>query len=133
MRQSSVMQSFSRSGLDFDVTDRGVEGDEGAPAVVLLHGFPQDRHSWDRVSERLVTGGLRTLAPDQRGYSPGARPTEPYPEAYAISELVEDVVALLDAAGIDQAHVVGHDWGGAVAWSLAGAHPERVASLTVLS
>ncbi|MDQ2781359.1 MAG: alpha/beta fold hydrolase [Actinomycetota bacterium] len=137
------MQSFSRSGLDFDVTDRGpegpdrgperAEGAEGSPTVVLLHGFPEDRHSWDQVSERLVTGGLRTLAPDQRGYSPGARPTEPYPEAYAISELVEDVVALLDAAGIDRAHVVGHDWGGAVAWSLAGAHPERVASLTVLS
>ncbi len=143
MRQSSVMQSFSRAGLDFDVTDSDIDvatsdsarpaGADVAPAVVLLHGFPEDRHSWNQVSERLIAGGLRTLAPDQRGYSPGARPTDPYPEAYAIPELVEDVVALLDAAGIERAHVVGHDWGGAVAWSLAGAHPDRVASLTVLS
>lgn len=122
------MEEYSRAGLTFDVTDRG-QGD----AVILLHGFPTDRHSWDAVSDRLVGAGLRTLAPDQRGYSPRARPTEPYPQAYALQELVDDVVALLDAADLERAHVVGHDWGGGVAWAMAGADPERVTTLTALS
>lgn len=125
-----AMEQFSRAGLTFDVTDRG---DEAATPVVLLHGFPTDRHSWDAVGDRLVAAGLRILAPDQRGYSPGARPTQPYPAAYAIPELVDDVVALLDAAGLERAHLVGHDWGGAIAWTVAGAHPDRIATLTVLS
>ena len=129
-----AMERFSRSSLTFDVTDRGGAGDApDQPTVVLLHGFPTNRASWDQVSDRLVASGLRTLAPDQRGYSPGARPTEGYPRAYAMSELVADVVALLDAAEVERAHVVGHDWGGGVAWAVAGSHPERVASLTVLS
>ena len=125
-----TITEYSRNGLTFDVTDRG---DSADPAVVLLHGFPENRQSWDPISERLVAGGLRTLAPDQRGYSPRARPTEPYPQAYALRELVDDVVALIDAAGVERAHLVGHDWGGGVAWALAGSHPDRVATLTALS
>ena len=125
-----TITEYSRHGLTFDVTDRG---DPADPAVVLLHGFPEDRQSWDPISERLVAGGLRTLAPDQRGYSPRARPTEPYPQAYALPELVDDVVALLDAAGVERAHLVGHDLGAMVAWALAGSHPDRVATLTALS
>lgn len=121
---------FSRAGLTFDVTDRG---DPEAPAVLLLHGFPEDRQSWDPIADRLVEAGLRTLAPDQRGYSPRARPREPYPQAYALPELLDDALGLLDAAGVDRAHVVGHDWGGGLAWALAGAHPDRVATLTALS
>lgn len=121
---------YSRDGLTFDVTDRG---DPTAPAVLMLHGFPEDRQSWDPISDRLVEGGLRTLAPDQRGYSPRARPSEPYPQAYALPELVDDVVALADAAGLDRFHLVGHDWGGGLAWTIAGAYPDRVATLTVLS
>ena len=121
---------YSRDGLTFDVTDRG---DPTAPAVLLLHGFPEDRQSWDPISHRLVEGGLRTLAPDQRGYSPRARPREPYPQAYALPELADDVLALADAAGLERFHLVGHDWGGGLAWMIAGAHPDRVATLTVLS
>jgi pimeloyl-ACP methyl ester carboxylesterase len=128
--RSDRLSEYSRDGLTFDVTDRG---DSQAPAVVLLHGFPEDRQSWDPIADRLVEAGLRTLAPDQRGYSPRARPTEPYPQAYALPELVADVVALLDAAGLERVHLVGHDWGGGLAWTLAGAHPDRVATLTALS
>lgn len=124
------MDSYQRAGLRFDVTDRG-PGDPGAPAALCLHGFPQDRSAYDLVTERLVEHGVRVLAPDQRGYSPGARP--PGRRAYALTELVADAVALLDAAGVRRAHVVGHDWGGVVAWALAAWHPERVASLTALS
>lgn len=122
------METFTRAGLTFDVTDRGPR--HGEP-VVLLHGFPQDRTAYDDVTERLTANGLRTLVPDQRGYSPGARPTGR--RAYRIDELVADVLALLDAAGVDRAHVVGHDWGGAVAWALAANHPDRVGTLTAVS
>lgn len=98
---------------------------------MLLHGWPQDRRAWDRVTPLLVARGLRVLALDQRGYSPGARP--PGTAAYRMRELVADVAALLDEAGAARAHLVGHDWGGAVAWAFAERHPERLDSLTVLS
>jgi len=120
--------SFSRDGLRFDVTDAGpLDGD----VVVLLHGFPTDRTSWDRVAARLHVAGLRTLAPDQRGYSPTACP--PDRDAYRLEELVGDVLGLVDASGRERVHLVGHDWGGALAWLVAGSHPTRIASLTVLS
>lgn len=122
------MDTFTRDGLTFDVLDRGPRA--GVP-VLLLHGFPQDATAYDDVAPLLHVDGFRTLAPDQRGYSPGARPEGR--RAYALAELVADAVALLDAAGADRAHVVGHDWGGAVAWALAGRHPERVRSLTAVS
>lgn len=121
------METFTRAGLTFDVTDRGPR--RGEP--VVLHGFPQDRTAYDDVTERLISHGLRTLVPAQRGYSPGARPTGR--RAYRMDELVADVLALLDAAGADRAHVVGHDWGGAVAWALAANHPDRVDTLTAVS
>jgi pimeloyl-ACP methyl ester carboxylesterase len=85
-----------------------------AQTVVLLHGFPQDSSSWAAVSQVLDQAGYRTLAPDQPGYSSGARP--PRRQDYTDRHLVNDVWALMDAAGVDQAHVVGHDWGGGVAW-----------------
>ncbi|MFW6187076.1 MAG: alpha/beta fold hydrolase, partial [Actinomycetota bacterium] len=99
--------------LLLDVRDDGPE--DGEP-VLLLHGFPQDGTSWDRVVPGLHDAGLRTLVPDQRGYAPGARPRGR--RAYRLELLVEDVAALLDAAGLARAHVVGHDWGGIVGWAL---------------
>ncbi|GAB2461158.1 alpha/beta fold hydrolase [Jatrophihabitans fulvus] len=122
------METYTRNGLTFDVSDSGPSDGE---VVVLLHGFPQNRHEWRSVTPHLTASGLRVLAPDQRGYSPGARPEGR--RAYVISELVDDVVALIDAAGVEKAHVVGHDWGAQVAWSLASKHPERVHTLTAVS
>jgi pimeloyl-ACP methyl ester carboxylesterase len=122
------MDSFSRGDLVFDVRDSGPA--DGDP-VVLLHGFPQDSSAFDRLSPALHSAGLRTLAPDQRGYSPRARPEGR--AAYRLRGLVDDVLALLDAAGLQKAHVVGHDWGGVVAWALAAWHPWRVRTLTALS
>jgi pimeloyl-ACP methyl ester carboxylesterase len=119
---------YSRAGLTFDVRVDGP--DDGVP-VLLLHGFPQDSSCWQTMSPLLHAAGLRTFAPDQRGYSPDARPAGR--RAYRVGECVADVVALLDAAGISSAHVVGHDWGGGIAWLLALTQPQRVASLTVLS
>ncbi len=108
-----------------------VAGPSGGRPVLLLHGFPQSSLSWSRITPALTGAGLRTIAPDQRGYSPGARPVDV--SAYAMSELVGDAIGLLDALGLSTADVVGHDWGGLVAWQLAGRHPERVRSLTAIS
>ena len=117
-----------RGGMELRAVDSGPA--DGEP-VVLLHGFPQRATSWDRVTPLLHADGLRTIALDQRGYCASARPRGR--RAYRISELVGDVIALLDTAGLADAHVVGHDWGAAVAWGLAGNHPERVRSLTAVS
>lgn len=125
---TSAVTAVERDGLVFDVRD---EGPRDGEVAVLLHGFPQDSRCWCEVAPLLHAGGLRTLAPDQRGYSRGAAPKEV--TAYRLEVLAEDVLALLEEAGVARAHVVGHDWGGAVAWHLAAHHPDRVRSLTVLS
>jgi pimeloyl-ACP methyl ester carboxylesterase len=122
------MQQYSRGPLTFDVDD---SGPADGPVMVLLHGFPENRTSWWGVTPHLVDAGFRVLAPDQRGYSPGARP--PRRRDYVLSELVDDVIALIDAAGAERVHVVGHDWGGAVAWGLAQMRPERLLSMTSLT
>src|SRR3954469_19121044 len=106
------MESFRSEGLVFTLTDAGPP--DGVP-VVLLHGFPQTRSAWDGVVPVLAGAGFRVLAPDQRGYSPGARPNGR--AAYRLDRLVGDVLALADAVAADGAggdgrvHVVGHDWG----------------------
>jgi pimeloyl-ACP methyl ester carboxylesterase len=115
-------------GLVFDALAAGPA--TGAP-VLLLHGFPQTSACWTPLLEALGAAGYRAVAPDQRGYSPAARPGAV--RAYRTRELVADVLAIADRLGARRAHLVGHDWGGVVAWSLAGRHPERVATLTAVS
>lgn len=122
------LTSFVRDGLTFDVTDTGpLDGD----VVVLLHGFPQKATSWAGVSARLADHGYRTVALDQRGYSPGARPRGR--RAYRLAELTADVVALIDRLGAGPVHLVGHDWGANVGWSVAAHHAERVRTWTAVS
>jgi pimeloyl-ACP methyl ester carboxylesterase len=106
-----------------------------APLVLLLHGYPQTRHSWREQVPALGAAGYRAIAPDQRGYSPGVRPDPSRLAAYGIDRLVADVLDLAAASGhgTQPFHLVGHDWGGQVAWITAFRHPERLASLTVLS
>lgn len=123
----SAKTQFSRGALTFDVTEDGPADGE---LVLLLHGFPQHSDSWDAVVPALVGAGYRTIRLDQRGYSPGARPRGR--RAYRMAELVADAAALIDHYG-GSAHVVGHDWGAAVAWGLAGEVPDRVRSLTAVS
>lgn len=121
------------SGLVLDVDDQGPLDED---VVVLLHGFPERATSWDRVAPLLHAAGLRTLAVDQRGYSPRARPTRR--RDFRADLLRDDVVAVLEAAR-DHArpgtrvHLVGHDWGAVVAWLVAAARPDLVATLTAFS
>jgi pimeloyl-ACP methyl ester carboxylesterase len=126
------MERFTNAGFSFEVSDTAAAGGAGPEsAVILLHGFPQDHRSWERVTPRLAEGGHRVLAPSLRGYSPGARPAAR--SAYRNSQLASDVLALADAAGAERFHLAGHDWGAALAWYIAGRHPERVISLAALS
>jgi pimeloyl-ACP methyl ester carboxylesterase len=119
--------AYSRDGLTFEVRDEGpIDGD----VVILLHGFPQLNTSWDGVVPLLHAQGLRTLAPNQRGYSPSARPHGR--RAYRSSELAADVLALADLTG-GPTHLAGHDWGAAVAWGTAILAPEKVRTLTAVS
>jgi pimeloyl-ACP methyl ester carboxylesterase len=122
------LTSWQNDGLTFDVCDYGrIRGEP----IVCLHGFPQDASAYDRVIGPLVEAGMRVLVPSQRGYAYGARPA--FAGRYRLSDLTGDVISLLDAAGVQSAHVVGHDWGGAVGWALASSHGERVRSLVALS
>jgi len=114
--------------LTFDVT---VDGPEDGRPVLLLHGFPETARSWDSVRESLVRSGHRVIVPDQRGYSPGARPDGV--EAYGMRPIVADALGILDALNVTTVDVVGHDWGANVAWCLATWHPERVRSLVAVS
>jgi pimeloyl-ACP methyl ester carboxylesterase len=114
--------------LIFDVRTSG-PGD-GDP-VILLHGFPETSLSWTSVAARLADEGLRVIAFDQRGYSRGARPGDV--ASYATALLADDVIGIADALDIDTFHLAGHDWGSAVAWIVAGRHPERVRTLTAVS
>ena len=110
-------------------------GERGAPLVILLHGYPQSRHSWREQVPALGVAGYRAVAPDQRGYSPGVRPDPKDLAHYGIERLVQDVLDLADADGGPgtRFHLVGHDWGGQIAWITATQHPDRVHSLSVLS
>jgi pimeloyl-ACP methyl ester carboxylesterase len=103
---------------------------DGAP-VLMLHGFPQTRRAWRSQLETLAAAGYRGVAPDQRGYSTGARP--PGTEPYATANLVTDALGLMDALGHPTFHLVGHDWGGQLSWLIATQAPQRLRSLTVLS
>ena len=123
-----LMDQYRRGEFVFDVTD---SGPADGPVVVLLHGFPRQNTSWAQIAPLLTARGFRCLAPNQRGYSPGARPTRR--SDYRSAELVEDTLALIDASGADRVHLVGHDWGAAVAWGVAAGAPERLASLSALS
>ncbi|WP_078327129.1 alpha/beta fold hydrolase [Mycobacteroides salmoniphilum] len=120
--------SFERQGLTFEVRDSGPE--DGTP-VVLLHGFPQTSVSWETVARLLNNQGFRTWAPDQRGYSPRAAPSRR--RDYRLSELVADAVALIEEAHAGPVHLVGHDWGAGVAWSVADRRPDLIRTLTAVS
>ncbi len=108
----------------------GLDNLSGEP-VILLHGFPETSIMWANMMERLANEGYRCFAPDQRGYSPNARPSGV--ENYIHQELASDVVALADAIGFGRFHLVGHDWGSVVGWAAILLYPERVHSWTAMS
>ena len=106
-------------------------GPKDGPVVVLLHGFPEFWYGWRRQIEPLSAAGFRVIAPDQRGYNLSSKPSGM--AAYALTELVSDVIAIADQLGQEKIFLAGHDWGAAVAWSTALLHPQRIAKLAILN
>ena len=113
-------------GMTFPVVDYG-----RGPAVLLLHGFPDDRLLWRYQVEPLAKAGFRVVAPDLRGFGDAPRPQDP--KDYGLAIVSEDVLGILDALNIRQVQLVAHDWGAAVGWRLAAEHPDRVTRYAALS
>ena len=120
------MPRIQGDGVELAVVDEG-----SGPPVLLLHGFPDSSRLWRHQIAALVDAGFRAIAPDLRGFGDSDRPTDL--EAYGVGKSVADMVAVLDALEIERAHVVAHDWGGAVGWALAAYAAERVDRFAVLS
>ncbi|SEH10875.1 Pimeloyl-ACP methyl ester carboxylesterase [Natronorubrum sediminis] len=129
-----------RSSIDAESTVRTVNdvqlhvvvaGEETGPLVVLLHGFPEYWYGWRHQLEAFVEAGFRVLVPDQRGYNLSEKPDGVRP--YRLEECTRDVRALIENEGRDSAFVVGHDWGGVVAWNLAQRFPSAVDRLAIVN
>jgi pimeloyl-ACP methyl ester carboxylesterase len=108
-----------------------VDGPEDGPAVLLLHGWPDAHDLWRHQVAALTEAGFRTIAPDLRGFGASDKPTDV--DAYALKNSVVDALMILDAVGVEKAHVVAHDWGAAAAWGFASFLPDKVDRLAVLS
>jgi pimeloyl-ACP methyl ester carboxylesterase len=119
-------------GLEFEIS---VAGPADGPLVLMLHGFGVSRFLWTAQVEALGAAGYLAAAPNQRGYAAGARPDPADHASYRIGHLLADVLSIAAALGHGDGrfHLAGHDWGGSLAWQIADAHPDRIASLTILS
>ena len=106
-------------------------GPPDGPVVILLHGFPEFWYSWHKQIESLASAGFRVIVPDQRGYNLSSKPRGA--ANYALSHLTSDVLAIADQLHAEKFFLAGHDWGAAVAWSVALLHPQRIAKLAILN
>jgi pimeloyl-ACP methyl ester carboxylesterase len=125
----------ARELLQVPVNGRGLHvvsaGPKNAPLVLLLHGFPEGAHAWRHQIDVLARAGLRVWAPDQLGYGLSDKPRGL--ANYRLDRLGADVIGLIEAAGCTRASLIGHDWGGAVAWWVVENAPERIERLVVLN
>jgi len=124
--QRLTRERIAANGLTFAVVDEG----EGTP-VVLLHGFPDSADLWRNQVPALVDAGFRVIAPDLRGFGESDKPEEV--DAYLMPNLMMDVTGIMDALGVEQARVVGHDWGSVLAWMTTAFMPDRVERLVAMS
>jgi pimeloyl-ACP methyl ester carboxylesterase len=127
MAQISIVNK-EVNGLTFKCRVAGNPTDE---PVILLHGWPETSHMWIRLMEKLSAEGYYCIAPDQRGFSPQARPENV--KDYDIRLLAGDIIGLADAFGIGNFQLIGHDWGSAIGWAVVALHPARVKSWTAMS
>ena len=124
----TIKQTQMKAG---DYTYEVRRAGDGDHLVILLHGFPETSHMWLPLLEHLAANGYTALAPDLRGYSPGARPAEA--EHYSHASMAGDILAMADALGKERFHLVGHDHGAGLGWYMAGRHADRLISWTALS
>lgn len=119
------MISVTANGVRFACLDEGT-----GPLVLLIHGFPDTAHTWDRVRPALAAAGYRAVSPFTRGYAPTEIPAD---AKYDSDTLGADVIALIAALGVESAIVVGHDWGASAAYAAAAMSPERVRLLVTVA
>ena len=122
----AVSKSVPSNGLSFPVADAG-----SGPPVLLLHGFPDDRHLWRYQVRALADAGFRVIAPDLRGFGDAPRPQDP--KEYGIPTAVKDIIGILDSLGVPRVQLVAHDWGAAVGWRLAAEYPDRIDRYVAMS
>jgi pimeloyl-ACP methyl ester carboxylesterase len=127
-QQDLLRKTLYVNGYAFDAISMGPEDGE---RVLLLHGFPQFADAWAEAIRSISEAGFQAVAIDQRGYSPGARPGAV--EDYSVDRLASDVLGFADVMAVRRFHLIGHDWGGFLAWELAAKRPDRLISLAVLS
>ena len=131
------MRSMGISVEHHDIAANGIHlhvvqtGPAAGPLVLLLHGFPEFWYGWRHQLPSLAAAGYRVWAPDQRGYNLSDKPRRV--TAYRLEVLAADVLGLIDAAGQAQAYLVGHDWGGVIAWWLALHAPHRLQRMVVIN
>jgi len=127
---------------DYPITHRKVQangielhlaesGDASAPLLILLHGFPEFWFAWRNYMSSLAASGFHVVAPDQRGYNLSEKPRGI--DAYQLDILADDITGLAAALGYETFRIVGHDWGGSVAWSIASRHPSQLERMVVLN
>jgi pimeloyl-ACP methyl ester carboxylesterase len=121
-----VFQRLSVGPIKLNV---GCQG--SGPVIVLLHGYPEYHAAWNKLIPPLVRAGHRVIVPDQRGYNLSDKPEGV--EAYAMEQLVADVRSLIEQSGSQQVLLVGHDWGGTVAWVLAHRYPRLLRGLVIMA
>jgi pimeloyl-ACP methyl ester carboxylesterase len=126
MDLNTITKTVEIKGEQFPVVDVGT-----GPAVLLLHGFPDSRLLWRAQVPALVAAGFRVIAPDLRGFGEAPRPTDVRP--YRRPFLIADILGILDALSVSHAHLVGHDWGAALTWRLAGSYAQRFDRVVALS
>ncbi|HET6941692.1 MAG TPA: alpha/beta hydrolase [Sphingomicrobium sp.] len=125
------MTEFRRAGLSTGVTlNVALAGPDDAPAVVLLHGFPESHRTWREVAPRLEDK-FRLIMPDQRGFAGSDRPEDV--ADYATDKLIDDIFALAEALGVERFALVGHDWGGAISWPAAMRRDSRLTRLAIVN
>ena len=127
--QSNGLVTIGVGENTFRARVAGLGGDRGN--LILLHGFPESSAMWIPLIDAAANVGYQVVAFDQRGYSPGARPNGL--AEYNIAKLEADVLSIADAVGFGEFHLVGHDWGSVVGWSLVMTQPERILTWTSLS
>lgn len=108
-----------------------IKGDKKDIPVILLHGFPESSIMWKKLMKDLTSQGYFCIAPNQRGYSPGAMPLDK--SQYKLKFLSDDIIKIADNLSIDKFHLIGHDWGSAVGWTVADKYKKRLLSYTALS
>ncbi|QHT70574.1 alpha/beta hydrolase [Rhodocytophaga rosea] len=126
------MKAYSRTyqvnGIDLHVIEKG---HKGQPVIIFLHGFPEFWYGWQKQMEYFAEKGFHVIVPDQRGYNMSSKPQSI--SSYRITTLAEDILQLIHYTGREKVYLVGHDWGGAVAWTLAYLHPELLNKVIILN